>query len=129
MTANILLTEVYFLFSYFCQIYAPIYLFCLLSHLFLYSYICRSSIWPSYIYTNFYIFKFLSPTNAPLYYTYKMLKYTVKISHDCSYMFRSIWTIILCWTLLKLQFSAVTHCTAHSTHHSLKHFLPTLLDI
>jgi hypothetical protein len=23
-----------------------------------------------------------------------MLKYTVKISHDCSYMFRSIWTII-----------------------------------
>ena len=37
---------------------------------------------------------FLSPANAPLYYTYKMLKYTVKISHDCSYMFRSIWTII-----------------------------------
>jgi len=28
---------------------------------------------------------FLSPTNALLYYTYKMLKYTVKISHDCSY--------------------------------------------
>ena len=23
-----------------------------------------------------------------------MLKYTVKISHDCSYMFRSTWTII-----------------------------------
>jgi len=39
--------------------------------------------------------KFLSPTNAPLYYTYKMLKYTVKISHDCSlYMFQSTWTII-----------------------------------
>ena len=38
--------------------------------------------------------KFLSPTNAPLYYTYKMLKYTVKISHDCSYVFRSTWTII-----------------------------------
>ena len=37
---------------------------------------------------------FLSPTNALLYYTYKLLKYTVKISHDCSYMFRSIWTII-----------------------------------
>jgi hypothetical protein len=37
--------------------------------------------------------KFLSPTNAPLCYTYKMLKYTVKIYHDCSYMFRSIWTI------------------------------------
>ena len=37
---------------------------------------------------------FLSPTNAPLYYTYKILKYTVKISHDCSYMFRSTWTII-----------------------------------
>jgi hypothetical protein len=32
--------------------------------------------------------KFLSPTNASLYYTYKMLKYTVKISHDFSYMFR-----------------------------------------
>ena len=40
------------------------------------------------------IVMFLSPTNALLYYTYKMLKYTVKISHDCSYMFRSIWTII-----------------------------------
>jgi hypothetical protein len=37
--------------------------------------------------------KFLSPTNAPFYYTYKMLKYTVKISRDCSYMFRSTWTI------------------------------------
>ena len=37
---------------------------------------------------------FLSSTNALLYYTYKMLKYTVKIPHDCSYMFRSIWTII-----------------------------------
>jgi hypothetical protein len=41
------------------------------------------------------LFKFLSPTSAPLYYTYKMLKYTVKISHDCSYMFWSIWTIIM----------------------------------
>jgi hypothetical protein len=38
--------------------------------------------------------KFLSPTNALLYYTYKMLKCTVKISRDCSYMFRSTWTII-----------------------------------
>ena len=37
---------------------------------------------------------FLSPTNALLYYTYKLLKYTVKTSHYCSYMFRSIWTII-----------------------------------
>ena len=37
---------------------------------------------------------FLSPTNALLYYTYKMLKYIVKVSYDCSYMFRSIWTII-----------------------------------
>ena len=37
---------------------------------------------------------FLLPTNALSYYTYKMLKYTVKTSHDCSYMFRSIWTII-----------------------------------
>ena len=38
--------------------------------------------------------KLLSPTNALLYYTYKMLKYTVKTSHDCSYMFLSTWTII-----------------------------------
>ena len=38
--------------------------------------------------------RFLSPTNALLYYTYKMLKCTAKISHDCSYMFRSTWTII-----------------------------------
>ena len=37
---------------------------------------------------------FLLPTNALLYYTYKMLKYTVKTSHYCSYMFLSIWTII-----------------------------------
>ena len=37
---------------------------------------------------------FLSPINALLYYVFKMLKYTVKISHDCSYMFHSIWTII-----------------------------------
>jgi len=35
------------------------------------------------------VLKFLPPTNAPLYYTYKMLKCTVKLSHDCSYMFRS----------------------------------------
>ena len=40
------------------------------------------------------ILMFLSPTNALLYYTYEMLKYIVKIAHDCSYMFRSIWTII-----------------------------------
>jgi len=38
--------------------------------------------------------KFLAPTNASLYYTCKMLKCTVKISYDCSYMFRSTWTII-----------------------------------
>ena len=37
--------------------------------------------------------KIVSPKNAPLYYTYKMLKYTVKISRDCYYMFRSTWTI------------------------------------
>ena len=37
---------------------------------------------------------FLSPTIALPYYTYKTLKYTAKIYHDCSYMFRSIWTII-----------------------------------
>ena len=46
------------------------------------------------IQTVWVILMFLSPTNALLYYTYKMLKYTVKISHDCSYMFLSIWTII-----------------------------------
>ena len=38
--------------------------------------------------------KFLSPTNAPLNYTYKILKYTARLSHYCSYMFRPIWTII-----------------------------------
>jgi len=38
--------------------------------------------------------KFLSPTNAPLYYTYKMLKYTARSSPDCSYVFWSTWTII-----------------------------------
>ena len=38
--------------------------------------------------------KFLSLTNARLYYTYKMLKYTARLSHDCSYLFRSTWTII-----------------------------------
>jgi len=37
--------------------------------------------------------KFLSPKNAPLYYTYKMLKYTARSFPDCSYMFRSTWTI------------------------------------
>ena len=30
------------------------------------------------------MFMFLLPTNALLYYTYKMLKYTVKTSHYCS---------------------------------------------
>ena len=62
---------------------------------------------------------FLSPTNALLYYTYKMLKCIVKISHYCSYMFLSIWTIIRepMPNLVK-----VTNCTAHSTHHSLKQF-------
>jgi len=38
--------------------------------------------------------KFLSPTNAPLYYTYKMLKHIARSSPDCSYMFRSTRTII-----------------------------------
>jgi len=38
--------------------------------------------------------KFLSPTNGPLYYTYKMLKYTARSSPDCSYMFWSTWTIV-----------------------------------
>ena len=102
--------------------------------------------------------KFLSPTNAPLYYTYKMLKYTVKISHDCSYMFQSIWTIIrepmpnlaevtILWRYsvkircqmfsnvgkkcykLRCVLCAVQFVTAHNTHRSLKHFLPTLLNI
>ena len=104
--------------------------------------------------------KFFSPTNAPLYYTYKMLKCTVKISYVCSYMFRSTWTIFrepipslakatFLWNYLvkihRYMFSTVavksvsscgvycvpcsvwlthcTHCTAHNTHHSLKHFL------
>ena len=40
------------------------------------------------------VLKFLSPTNAPLNYTYKILKHTARLSHDCSYMFRSTWTII-----------------------------------
>jgi hypothetical protein len=35
----------------------------------------------------------LISNKCTLYYTYKMLKCTVKISHDCSYMFRSTWTI------------------------------------
>jgi len=35
---------------------------------------------------------FLSPTNALLFYTYKMLKYTVKISHD----FNCILTYYMC---------------------------------
>ena len=54
--------------------------------------------------------KFLSPTNAPLYYTYKMLKYTARLSHDCSYMFRSTWTIIRepMPNLAKLQFCGIS---------------------
>jgi hypothetical protein len=48
----------------------------------------------NYNYIYIIILKLFSPTNAPLYYTYNMLKCTVKISHDCSYMFRSTWTII-----------------------------------
>jgi len=43
---------------------------------------------------HFQTLKFLSPTNAPPYYTYKMLKCTVKVSHDRSDKFRSTWTII-----------------------------------
>ena len=38
--------------------------------------------------------KFLSPTNAPLNYTCKILKYTARLSHYCSYMFRPTCTII-----------------------------------
>jgi hypothetical protein len=72
-----------------------------------YTYFILILSWQGYTFTKFcprqpyqmclrtrYTLKFLSPTNAPLYYTYKMLKCTVKISHDCSYMFRSFWTII-----------------------------------
>ena len=86
-----------------------------------------------------------------------MLKCTVKISHDRSYVFRSTWTIIrepmtnldkvtILWKysvkIRRYMFSNVgkkcfklwcvlcaVQCTAHSTHHSLKHFLPTLLNI
>ena len=32
------------------------------------------------------VMKFLSPTNAPLYHTYKMLKCRVKMSHELSYI-------------------------------------------
>ena len=50
--------------------------------------------------------KFLSPTNAPLYYTYKMLKYTVKISQIAPTYFgpHRPSSGSLCRTLLKLQF-------------------------
>ena len=64
--------------------------------------------------------KFLSLTNAPLYYTYKMLKYTVKISHDCSYIFRSIWTIIResMPNLAKVTILYCVPCTARHTIHT-----------
>jgi hypothetical protein len=58
------------------------------------SYVLTVSYHAPYRIQQLIIFKFLSPTNAPLYYTCKMLEYTVKISHDCSYMFWSTWTII-----------------------------------
>ena len=93
--------------------------------------------------------KFLSPTNANLYYTYKILKCTIKISRDCSYIFRSTRTIIrepmpnlakvtILWRqsvkIRRHMFSNVVvksvsncgvycvPCTAHNTHHSLKNF-------
>jgi hypothetical protein len=78
--------------------------------------------------------KFLSPTNAPLYYTYKMLKYTVKISHDRSYMFRSIWTIIrqpmpnLAKVTILCRYS-VKNTSLNVQQWLQKHFLPTLLNI
>ena len=65
--------------------------------------------------------KFLSPTNASLNYTHKLLKYTVRLSHYCSYMFRSTWII---FREPMPNLAKVTNCTAHNTHHSLKHFLP-----
>ena len=43
---------------------------------------------------------------------YALPKYTARLSHYCSYMFQSTWTII------------IASRTAHNTHHSLKHFLP-----
>jgi len=62
--------------------------------------------------------KFLPPINALIYYTYKMLKCTVKISHNCSYMFRSTWTIIRepCRTLPKLQFCGNSKYTTFLTY-------------
>ena len=50
---------------------------------------------------------FLLPTNALHYYTYKMLKYTVKTSHYCSYMVGPSGPSSgsLCRTLLELQCS------------------------
>jgi hypothetical protein len=54
-----------------------------------------------FIFRNFYCCtvhfdstEILITNKCTLYYTYKMLKYTVKISHDCCYMFRSTWTVI-----------------------------------
>jgi len=56
--------------------------------------------------------KFLSPTNAPLCYTYKMLKYTVKISPTC-FGPPGPSSGSLCRTLLKLQFCG--DCAEHLT--------------
>ena len=57
--------------------------------------LCWKSAWQILISrTVVWTLKFLSPTNAPLSYTCKILKYTARLSHYCSYMFRSTWTII-----------------------------------
>ena len=80
---------------------------------------------------------FLLPTNALLYYTYKMLKYTVKTSHYLSYMFRSIWTIIreLMPNLARVtMFFKDTSLNVHKLHGTqytpqLETLLPTLLNI
>ena len=53
--------------------------------------------------------KFFSQTNAPLYYTYKLLKYTARLSHECSYMFWSTWTIIYRLFPQNCKFSEVQH--------------------
>ena len=55
---------------------------------------------PSRRYLKNFVWKFgdisrlFPPTNTLFYYTYKMLKHTVKMSLFCSYMFRPNWTIL-----------------------------------
>ena len=91
VTVNIIITHIYLLFIY---IYIYIYKFILHAPLQECNTTCTGVFLNNFhTLTINYLLMFLSPTNALLYYTYKMLKCTVKISHVCSYMFRSIWTI------------------------------------